>query len=140
MASICCSPPESVPASWPPARGELREDPQDPLPALGDVAGVVPVHPCTQPQVVVDRQAGEDLPSLRHEGDAEGDPLGGGEVGDVLPGEDDRPGSGWSSPASVASVVVFPAPFRPEQDQPLRLEHLEGQVPQDGALRWCPVP
>ncbi len=107
------------------ARGELGEDPQYPLPALGDAAGVVPVHPGPEPQVVVDRQAGEHLTPLRHEGDAEGDPLGRGEIGDVLPGKADRPPLGAEQPGQHRQGRGLPGPVQAQHDEALRVEHLE---------------
>ena len=64
MASICCSPPDSVPARWRAALVEAREDREHTLAvgraALGGAAIAAEV------EIVAHRQVRKDAPALRH--------------------------------------------------------------------------
>ena len=106
-ASICCSPPDSVPAACPSPPVERREGG---VGLLDPPAGLGPVQlgQCRrQPQRLVDPEVGEDPPALGHVQEAPaGDPLG-RLSGDVLAAEADgaghRPGSSRRSPAASSS-------------------------------------
>ena len=89
---------------------------------------------------MVDGQGGEDLPALRHERDAEGHPLGGGEIGDVPPVEEDRTTVGAQEPGQGRHRRRLARAVQAEQHEPLPLEHLEGEVPQDRGAAVVPGP
>ena len=67
MASICCSPPESVPPFWP-ARSLRRGKSAKTCSTFSAITAGP--HPATHLQVLVDGQFREDPAALRSEGDA----------------------------------------------------------------------
>ncbi len=89
---------------------------------------------------MVDGQSGEDLTALRHERDAEGHPLGGGEIGDVPPGEDDRTVVGAQEPGQGRHRRRLARAVQAQEHQPLSLEHLEGEIPQHRGRPVVPGP
>jgi hypothetical protein len=67
MASICCSPPDSVPPAWPRRRKEREHLIQQTLPLLlGDAVAVE-----AGAQILHDRQQTEDAAVFRHVADAQ---------------------------------------------------------------------
>jgi hypothetical protein len=101
IASICCSPPDNVPASCE-RRAAFREDREQREDAL-DIA-----RPCGTParrigahlEIFKYRHRGEYLPALRHMGDAEMHPLVRGDREKVLPLVGDRAGASRNHPGN----------------------------------------
>ena len=87
MASICCSPPESVPATWRRRsfrRGKLLVDG---LQAGSDLTARTGVG--AHLQILLHRHLEEDLPAFGHLGKARGDDLVGRDAADLLVQEGD---------------------------------------------------
>ena len=109
-ASICCSPPESVPGLLVAALVEAREELEDVREvALRDAA----LHPRAEPQVVEHRERRERAAPLGHVRDARAAPST-----PVCAGRPCSPSSSTSPlvltvPEIARSVVVLPAPFAP---------------------------
>ena len=83
IASICCSPPESVPPAWLSRSPSTREQLEDHLEVRGRRVPVG-LRDRAQAQVLAHRQAAEDPPALGTVGDAQrDDPVrrGAGDVG-----------------------------------------------------------
>ena len=116
MASICCSPPDSVR----PPDGALGQDGKalrDALQVGGD-AGAVAAQIAAHLQVLGHRHVGKHAPPLGALGDAELEDAPRGGARDVLAEEPDaarRPGA--ARPRSPSSVVVLPAPLAPTGHQ-----------------------
>ena len=70
MASICCSPPESVPAAWPQPLRELGKHRQDALAVGRPVLPRAGQHRA-HVEVFGDGERGENLPAFGHLADAE---------------------------------------------------------------------
>ena len=108
MASICCSPPDSL-VPWLRAPllqvGEQPVDLVDAHAAFGDLG--------RQRQVLRDVEAGEDAALLRHVADAGArDPVQ-RQRRSVLPAKRIAPSRLRTMPMMARSVVVLPAPLRP---------------------------
>ena len=112
MASICCSPPESVPARWLPPFAQNREELVQKLTHRG-------VGPRTEEgpdaQVFLDGEAGKDASPLRHDAHA------GWERRCALipvtsaPSSSTRPCAIGVRPTSPRASVVLPTPLRPSK-------------------------
>ena len=93
IASICCSPPDSVPAIWPLRSARRRHPVQDPfeigLPVASSRRGAR-----ADLEVLQHRQRREDLPALGHMGDAEVRTKRRANLADVDPFEADRSAGG----------------------------------------------
>ena len=77
---------------------------------LVDPRGREPGEPRGDPQVVAARAAGVEAGRLQHRAD---DPAGLAQVGVAAPPISASPAVGRTSPSSIRSVVVLPAPFGP---------------------------
>ena len=113
IASICCSPPDRLPACWSRRSAQARER-------------LVPAGRCRAPtssslagvgadaEVVLDGELGERAAALRHLGDAEPDDLlGRASSMIVLAVERDRRPAAAIMPEIARIVVVLPAPLAP---------------------------
>ena len=113
IASCCCWPPESAPA-W--RRAELLDDREE-LVDRFDVLGAPSRRAAAgeaEPEVLLDRQLGEDAPPLRHERDAGArDRLGRAPAQRLRRRGGSRPPRGGTRPMIACSVVDLPAPFGP---------------------------
>ena len=114
MATICCSPPESVCASWPAARAEQREE-------RLDVGQRFPPRRClasaligAEQEVLAHGQVGEEPAALEHVGEAEPDDAVGWQAGRCAArGRQISPLRARTRPESVFMSVDLPAPFGP---------------------------
>ncbi len=76
ITSICCSPPDSVPASWARSVGEPREEGVGALATFGDERAVAADAVRAEVEVLVDAEAAEHAPSRRDVAQAVGgDPI-----------------------------------------------------------------
>ena len=91
MASCCCSPPESCPAGWPRRSPENRKRRVEALDVGADRGRIAPDGRAER-EVFRDREAGEDVPPFRDEGDARGDHVLERDAGERFAGEGDRAG------------------------------------------------
>ena len=113
MASICCSPPENVPAGWLRRSSEDREEVVGArrrslaMPALSLRAKAPRI------EVLLDASGAGRSAGPRGSGRGRGDDLVGGGAVDPLALEADLPALRLSSPEMVRSVVVLPAPLVP---------------------------
>ena len=110
MASICCSPPESVPETWAEALAQAREEGE------GAVAGGGAVAAGHQPdlEVLGDGELGEEPAALRHPGDALARHVVGGRgASRRVPSRRTSPAEARTRPMIAFSVVDLPAPLRP---------------------------
>ncbi len=87
MATICCSPPESVPASWPRRSRSLGKHFHDAVHVFGHLAfGRSAVSAVgAEFQVVDHRHVREDLPPFGNLRNTQPDNLVGGHKADILP-------------------------------------------------------
>ena len=84
MASICCSPPDSVPASWVAALGQAGQHLVDVLALLLDPGALSPLRPRADLEVALDGEAAEHPAALGHHHDPGLHARGRGPAGDVL--------------------------------------------------------
>ena len=82
--SICCSPPESVPAFWPLRSLQPREHVEDAVDHAADLGAVAPVLEAAELEVFARRQERKHMPAFRHQRDAGERALVRGEPRDVL--------------------------------------------------------
>ena len=127
IASICCSPPDSVPDDLAQPLAQPREERQHPL------AGPRAVLARHQPdlEVLGDRQLGEEPPALRHPGDAAPRHLVRRQAVEPGGAEPDRAGGRrGTSPMIAFSIVDLPAPLRPITQSDLARRRAQAQAAQ----------
>ena len=87
MATICCSPPESVPALWAFLSFRIGKEAEDPFQVLPHFLFffALEAHIGPQKQVVENAQGGEDLSSFGDLSDPQPEDLFRRQPGDILP-------------------------------------------------------
>ena len=111
-ASICCSPPDIVPACWraaPSIAGTARTSHRARRSRLGLAASVE----CADGQVLLDSKIRKNHASFWHQRNAEFDPLARRKRIDDVTSPCERALLGFSRPATHRIVVVLPAPLLP---------------------------
>ena len=109
-ASICCSPPDSVPAVWRRRSRQPREPRVRHLLDLRAATCRVGHHP----EVLAHGEVGEDAPALGDQAQpAAGQIVGRGAVDPATGDQHVARRCGGCRPAATRSVVVLPAPFGP---------------------------
>ena len=113
MATICCSPPDSVPASWPARSNRIGKQRVDTIermvPGVATSLGIG-----AHLQVFAHRQRLEHLPSFRDVSDTKMGALRRRQFEQVLPQEGDLTAdAGGTMPEMVLNRVDLPAPFGP---------------------------
>ena len=130
IAHICCSPPDSVPASCRRRSARIGKHREDAFEIGCDLVAVV-AQIGAQQQVVAHAHGREQPPALRHMGDAGAHEIGRARAGHVARR---RTGSRPRAPAAarrcVRSSVVLPAPFEPMMADDLAGRDVEDDVPQ----------
>ena len=128
IASICCSPPDSVPATW--ARRSLRRGKSANTRSMSSADAAVGARVGAHLEVLAHGEPVEDAAALGHVGDAaQHDVVRRRCPGARLAVEPHVPGRGASSPEIVRSVVVLPAPLLPSSVDDLALPHAEATRP-----------
>ena len=112
MASICCSPPDSVPARWRLPLAQAREDREHALAVLRAARACPAV--AAELEVLAHAHVGEDAAALRHVDQAARDDRRRRARVDRLAGEADRAAPRRAARPEIARLSVdLPAPFEP---------------------------
>ena len=112
IASICCSPPDKVPAICWRRSARIGKRSKSAL-QVGRDRGRVAAQIAAHLQILGDAHMREDAPALRAMRDAEREDAARRRARDVLALEMMRPTAGRMRPEIVRRVVVLPAPFAP---------------------------
>ena len=84
IATICCSPPDKVPANWREPLLDAREKREDARQILVEL-GAAPPRIGAHFEVLVDRHARKQAARFEHRGDAAPHPFGGADARSDLP-------------------------------------------------------
>jgi hypothetical protein len=112
MASICCSPPENVPAGCFERSPRMGKRSYCVVQVRADLSLVL-AGEGAEDEILLDGESRKDAATLRGVGDAERDDVVRGSAVDRFALKGDAAAAGPQKPEMVRSVVVLPAPLVP---------------------------
>ena len=130
-ASICCSPPDRLPACWS-MRSASRGNRASTRSSASRTARVVlALEPAGQAEVLPDREGREDALAARHHHHAAAGDLVGGQALQLLPGEGDRPAARLEQVGDALEQGRLAGAVGAEEGDDLALVDVEVQAEED---------